>query len=490
MNKASAQDRDRQAAGRQIPGRLRLVVFIVAIAAAAPAIAAAPALAAVPAGNLLVNPEAEAPPSLEASGVYSAPQGWTVTAALEGGEALEEGVQGPYDYCYRGGDDGRDFTLSSAGEAIGGGARFFYGGETELATLQQEISAPLEAAGRTLLIGGDFGGYEDQEDHATLSAQFLDGIGAELGSAVTTPPVTAAERGETTSLLSRQASGTVPAGTATIRFVLSQVREEGIDNDGYADNLYATFDGAPPARPAPSGDAACPLAAAPVTTPPVAQPPAPAPAPAPAPVLEITKGPAHETAQTAAVFMFAGTPGGSYECSLDGGAWKACSSGHDFGPARPGDHLFEVREKLNGATSAIAAYRWTVDLPKACVLRVARARVFAYAKHDKARLVIRYTTYRPASVTVTYALKGSKGKLKLGSATRRFHKAGVFRLPERLTAAQIGKVRAAKAFRVHFRIAKTPKSCGRYYTKRLTIPRKISGQTVWFQSDSTFAAAR
>jgi hypothetical protein len=73
----------------------------------------------------------------------------------------------------------------------------------------------------------------------------------------------------------------------------------------------------------------------------------------------------------------------------------------------------QVRETLNGATSRTAAYRWTVDLPKACVLRVARARVFVYTKRDKARLVIHYTTYRPARVSVAYSLRGSRGSLAL-----------------------------------------------------------------------------
>jgi hypothetical protein len=288
-------------------------------------------------------------------------------------------------------------------------------------------------------------------------------------------------------LLARQASATVPAGTAMVRFVLSQVREEGSDNDGYADNLFATFDGAAPARPAATGDPRCPLAAPPAPSTPAPSPVAPAPAPAPAPTVSITSGPPHESAETRARFTFDGTPGGSFECALDGGAWKPCASGRDFGPVAPGDHRFEVRETLAGKTGAPAAYRWTVDLPKACVLRVARARVFVYTKKDKARLVIHYTSWRPARVTVDYGLSGSKGSLKLGAAAAGFSKAGVFRLPEPLEAAAIAKVRAAKSFKVRFRIPKTPGSCARFYTKRLTIPRRISGQTVWFQSDSRFA---
>ena len=93
----------------------------------------------------------------------------------------------------------------------------------------------------------------------------------------------------------------------------------------------------------------------------------------------------------------------------------------------------------------------------------------------------------PFRLEVAYALRGSKGKLTLGSASAKFKKAGVYRLSEHLSPAEMAKLRGAKSFSVRFAIPKTPKSCGRYYTKRLTIPRKVSGQTVWFQSDSRFA---
>lgn len=100
---------------------------------------------------------------------------------------------------------------------------------------------------------------------------------------------------------------------------------------------------------------------------------------------------------------------------------------------------------------------------------------------------VRADGYRPAQVTVAYALSGAKDKLTLGSASAEFKKAGVYRLSEHLSPAEMAKLRGAKSFSVRFAIPKTPKSCGRYYTKRLTIPRKVSGQTVWFQSDSRFA---
>ncbi len=212
-------------------------------------------------------------------------------------------------------------------------------------------------------------------------------------------------------------------------------------------------------------------------------PPRPSPTP---PAARITSHPSRETSDQRAVFAFTGAPGGSYECSVDAGGWRPCRSGEDFGPLVPGDHRFRVRQTVAGLTGPADSYSWTIALPRKCVLRVARARVYAAAT-NRARLVIRYTTYRPADVTVTYRLMGKRGPLAHGSATEGFGTAGVFRLPKSLTRTETAKLRATTSMQVRFRIPKTPGSCARYYTKRLTIPRKISGQTVWFQSDSLFA---
>jgi YVTN family beta-propeller protein len=207
----------------------------------------------------------------------------------------------------------------------------------------------------------------------------------------------------------------------------------------------------------------------------------------PPPTVSILSGPPKETAGQKAVFTFKGVSGGAYECSIDNGPWAACASGQAFGPLRPGDHLFQVRETLDGVTGPAASYRWTIDLPRACVLRVARARVFAATAKHKVRLVIHYTSYRPANVSVSYNLVGARGTTTLGSTSANFKLAGIFRDPEILSGSEAARVRTAKFFKVHFKISKTPRSCARYYTKRLTIPKQFSGRTVWFQSDSTFA---
>jgi hypothetical protein len=205
------------------------------------------------------------------------------------------------------------------------------------------------------------------------------------------------------------------------------------------------------------------------------------------PVVRITSGPPLETEANTAAFTFVGVKGGVYECSLDGGPFTRCTSPTSYGPLKPGDHLFQVRESLGGLTGPVASYRWTIDIPKQCILKVARARVFVFTKKSKVRLVIRYTTYKRALVTVGYKLKGSKGSLSLGKATKKFQTKGVFKLPVTLKPDKISKVRAAKEFKVHFAIHGTPKLCKQFYTKQLTIPKVVSKQTVWFQSDSLFA---
>jgi hypothetical protein len=206
-----------------------------------------------------------------------------------------------------------------------------------------------------------------------------------------------------------------------------------------------------------------------------------------APKVKIAKHPPKETPEQTASFEFTGVAGGSYECSVDAGAWGPCRSGDSFGPLQPGDHRFEVREVLKGLTGPPASYAWTVDLPRACVLKWARARVSAFTRKSKARLIIHYKAYKPAQVTVSYALTGTRGNLRLGTASEHFKTAGLFKQREKLGKGAMAKLRATRSMTVRFSIPEAPSSCTRYYTKRLTIPHhSSSGLTTWFQSDSIF----
>jgi hypothetical protein len=124
--------------------------------------------------------------------------------------------------------------------------------------------------------------------------------------------------------------------------------------------------------------------------------------------------------------------------------------------------------------------------PEECLLRTARARVFASTLQSRVRLVIRYTSFAPADVNVDYRLMGTKGSLKLGALHQHFAVKGLFRLSERLSDAEMDKVRAAKRFIVTMNIPGVPRYCDRYDTRHLTVKRSVHSQVVWFQSDSIF----
>jgi hypothetical protein len=81
----------------------------------------------------------------------------------------------------------------------------------------------------------------------------------------------------------------------------------------------------------------------------------------------ITSGPPTLTNSSSARFEFVaiGPPAtGRFECSLDGGAWAECSSGHEYRRLSDRDHVFRVRFVLAGqaADDAPATERtWTSD---------------------------------------------------------------------------------------------------------------------------------
>jgi hypothetical protein len=85
-------------------------------------------------------------------------------------------------------------------------------------------------------LSGYFGGWSSQDDNAILSAEFLD-ASAQPISQVSIGSVLAADRKLKTGLLPRNVKGAVPAGTRSIRLVLTMIYTYGNYNDGYADDL-------------------------------------------------------------------------------------------------------------------------------------------------------------------------------------------------------------------------------------------------------------
>jgi parallel beta-helix repeat protein len=82
------------------------------------------------------------------------------------------------------------------------------------------------------------------------------------------------------------------------------------------------------------------------------------------PETTIDLGPASDSTATTATFEFSSSqPDASFECSLDGGAFAACSSPHQYSGLADGDHFVEVRARspLGIADAEPAVYEWTVD---------------------------------------------------------------------------------------------------------------------------------
>ncbi len=208
---------------------------LVAGVAAAALLVSAPADAVVPAGNLVVNPGAEAGAgSPDASQQLPLP-GWTVESTFT---AVQYGAPG--------------FLTAADSTALGGGVNFFAGGPggalgaatqvVDLAGAATEIDAGQVTATLSALLGG----YATQTDYAALGATFLNAGGATLG-AIRLVAVSPGDRNSVTALVARSSSAPVPAGTRQISVRIDAVREEGSYNDGYIDNVSLVLgSGGPP----------------------------------------------------------------------------------------------------------------------------------------------------------------------------------------------------------------------------------------------------
>ncbi len=118
-------------------------------------------------------------------------------------------------------------------------ANFFLGGTTNGTITQRiaigDIAADVDFPGVRYTLSGWFGGAGAQEDSASLTASFLNAAGAVITSN-TVGHVTAADRGNLTSLLARSTNGTLPPGTRFVEFALTHRVVTGV-NDASADNL-------------------------------------------------------------------------------------------------------------------------------------------------------------------------------------------------------------------------------------------------------------
>jgi hypothetical protein len=197
--------------------------------------------------NLIVNGDAESGPGSGNGGFVNSIPGWAITD-ITMCAVVQYGASG-------------GFPLPTDPGPANRGANFFAGGPTVgYSALSQTVdvsaaTAAVDSSNVLCVLSAWLGGYTSQDDHASLTAWFLDATGtATLGTA-TIGPVLAVDRGSVTGLIFKQATNTVPGGTRSIRIQLQMIFSTGAYNDGYADNLSLVFTIAPTLNilPSPNG---------------------------------------------------------------------------------------------------------------------------------------------------------------------------------------------------------------------------------------------
>jgi hypothetical protein len=120
-----------------------------------------------------------------------------------------------------------------------------------------------------------------------------------------------------------------------------------------------------------------------------------------------------------------------------------------------------------------------VPLPAGCILRSAEPSIAVQLARGEVRLTLRYEAEEPTKSSIEFGLKGGKGSLRVGSASRHLATHGVIRLSSHLDEREMAKVRAAHAFLVSLDLPRAPSSCRRYLTLRLTAKHQLDKRETW-----------
>jgi hypothetical protein len=181
--------------------------------------------------NLIVNGNAEAAVGSTDGAPVPTP-GWIVA-----GEATAGQYGAPYGYpaLTDPGPDDRGKNLFSGGQADGSSTL------TQTINVGQYASA-IDSGTISYLLSGWLGGWDGQDDNATVTATFQNASGIALSSG-TIGPVLSSDRSGASGLLYRSTTGTVPTGTRSVLVVATITRTAGTANDGYADNLSLALGG-------------------------------------------------------------------------------------------------------------------------------------------------------------------------------------------------------------------------------------------------------
>jgi hypothetical protein len=185
--------------------------------------------------NLVANGGAELGPAVsDSGGIVARIPGWTRAGSFT---VVKYGAPG-------------GFPDLGVGKAVRGGKQFFAGGPanpgssaTQVVALSS-LSHSIDTGTVRVTLSGYLGGFASQRDSLTVTATFLDGAGAKLGS-IQLGPVTAAQRKNATTLLPQSKQLVLPRRTRSVSLALRAVRTDGSYNDGYADNIALSLSGTP-----------------------------------------------------------------------------------------------------------------------------------------------------------------------------------------------------------------------------------------------------
>lgn len=183
------------------------------------------ASAATTSGNLIVNGDAEAGYCTTDWTAATTMPGWTVESGS------------PDVVCYSAG------SFAHPAAPLPGKAFFAPGNQGDGSISQTEdvssAATAIDGGGISYNLSGWLGGWTTYAGYVQVSLRFQNATGQQLGSTANLPTVSAADRANSTSFLARSATGTVPAGTRSIRVQVQFLQSSG--ESGYLDNLSLTL---------------------------------------------------------------------------------------------------------------------------------------------------------------------------------------------------------------------------------------------------------
>ncbi len=143
----------------------------------------------------------------------------------------------------------------------------------------------------------------------------------------------------------------------------------------------------------------------------------------------------------------------------------AAQAGEEADESEPGDLEDEAEEDESASEEACelgdeeACKEVEAEEVEGCVLEDATARVSPQPGNDTVQLVVHYTSFAPAPVSIDARLRGPHGHLHLGAEHAHFRRAGVFRDTFVLSEKEMERALSAREFEVELQALNTPRYC-------------------------------